>query len=146
MAGYQNKWREASWICFVVKLEIKKWILVARDPFSVYTFTPIFEESLCTLLLKSSGLFSYFQFGQKFWRIWKNVSKRENIYMEIQKKVSDRLSDNPEDNSYIKIMSLPLARVWFRYRARAIAKIISNFKHSYNDWRCDFCSGNVEMT
>jgi len=31
--------------------------------------------------------------------------------MEIQKKVSDRLSDNPEDNSYIKIMSLPLARV-----------------------------------
>ena len=40
--------------------------------------------------------------------------------MEKQKKVSDRLTDNPEDNSYIKILSLPLARVWFRYRARAI--------------------------
>ena len=66
--------------------------------------------------------------------------------MEKQKKVSDRLSDNPEDNSYIKILSLPLARVWFRYRARAIAKVKSNFKHSYNDLSCDFCSGNVEMT
>ena len=66
--------------------------------------------------------------------------------MEKQKKVSDRLTDNPEDNSYIKILSLPLARVWFRYRARAIAGVKSNFKHSYNDLSCDFCSGNVEMT
>ena len=41
--------------------------------------------------------------------------------------------DNPEDNSYINTLSLPLIRIWFRYRARAIAKVKSNFKQSYND-------------
>ena len=32
------------------------------------------------------------------------------------------------------------------YTHIAIAKVKSNFKHSYNDLSCDFCSGNVEMT
>ena len=40
----------------------------------------------------------------------------------------------------------PLTRIWFRYRARAIAKVKSNFKQSYNDLSCDFCSGNEEMS
>ena len=66
--------------------------------------------------------------------------------MEDQKKVKDRLTDNPEDNSYINTLSLPLTRIWFRYRARAIAKVKSNFKKSYNDLSCDFCSGNEEMS
>ena len=66
--------------------------------------------------------------------------------MEDQKKVKDRLTDNPEDNSYINTLSLPLTRIWFRYRARAIAKVKCNFKQSYNDLSCDFCSGNEEMS
>jgi len=41
--------------------------------------------------------------------------------MESSVKVSDRLSEDPEDNSYINNMSLPKARVWIRFRARAIA-------------------------
>ena len=68
MAGYQNKWREASWICFVVKLEIKKWILVARDPFSVYTFfIHLFLKKVCALFcLKVQVFFPIFNLAKNF--------------------------------------------------------------------------------
>ena len=42
----------------------------------------------------------------------------------------------PEDNSYLKTPPLPLAR----YRARAIANVIGNFRHSHADMSCDFYS------
>ena len=36
--------------------------------------------------------------------------------MQSSVKVSDRLSEDPEDNSYINKMSLPKVRVWIRYQ------------------------------
>ena len=45
--------------------------------------------------------------------------------MQSKVKVSDRLSDDPEDNSYINNMSLTRARVWTRIRTRAIASAVS---------------------
>ena len=49
--------------------------------------------------------------------------------MQSKVKVSDRLSDDPEDNFYINNMSLTRARVWIRIRARAIAGVKGNFRH-----------------
>ena len=66
----------------------------------------------------------------------------EEAILEIQskKKVSDRLSDNPEENTYIHQLSLPESRVWIRYRGRAISGVKCNFKNSYkNDLECRFC-------
>ena len=65
--------------------------------------------------------------------------------MEESKKVRDRLTFNPDDNSYIKCLSLPQTRVWFRYRARAIANVKGNFRHSHADMSCDLCTSNEEM-
>ena len=53
--------------------------------------------------------------------------------MNDSKKCKDRLTDNPEDNSYIHCLPLPQSRVWLRYRARAIAKVKGNFKNSHVD-------------
>ena len=65
--------------------------------------------------------------------------------MENSKKVRDRLTFNPADNTYIKCLSLPLTRVWFRYRARAIPKVKGNYKQSHSDLSCTLCSSNLEM-
>ena len=57
-----------------------------------------------------------------------------------KKKVRDRLTENPEDNSYINTMSLPDTRIWIRYRGRAITGVKGNFKNSHtNDMSCRFC-------
>ena len=37
--------------------------------------------------------------------------------MTNSRKLSDRLTENPEDNTYIHCMSLPQLRIWFRSRA-----------------------------
>ena len=56
-------------------------------------------------------------------------------------------SDNPEDNSYINTMSLPMVRVWLRFRARAIAGVKGNFKHSHtNNMGCRLCLRDQEET
>ena len=34
--------------------------------------------------------------------------------MKKKTKVKDRLSEDPEDNTYIHVMSLPESRVWIR--------------------------------
>ena len=47
------------------------------------------------------------------------------------KKVNDRLSEDPDDISYINKMPLSKVRVWIRYRARATAGVKGNFRHSY---------------
>ena len=58
----------------------------------------------------------------------KDEIKKENLIdMQKKEKVSDRLSDDPEENSYINSMTLSKVRVWIRYRARAIAGIKGNF-------------------
>ena len=60
--------------------------------------------------------------------------------MQSKIKVSDRISDNPEDNSYILKLSLPESRVWIFYRGRAISGVKCNFKNSHkNDLECRFC-------
>ena len=44
-------------------------------------------------------------------------------------------------------MSLPKARVWIRFRARAIAGVKGNFRHSYvNDMACRFCAQGFDET
>ena len=53
---------------------------------------------------------------------------------------------NPENNSYIKALSLPQARVWFRYRARAIANVKGNFRHSYADMSCTYAQAKRKWT
>ena len=78
-------------------------------------------------------------------KVKEHVKREYRNAMENQKKVQDRLTDNPEDNSYLKILPLPLARVWFRYRARAIANVKGNFRHSHADMSCDLCTSNEEM-
>ena len=35
--------------------------------------------------------------------------------MKNSTKVSDRLTDNPQDNTYIHCLSLPQTRIWIRY-------------------------------
>ena len=67
--------------------------------------------------------------------------------MEDSKKVCDRLSDDPEDNSYMSKLPLHRARVWIRYRARAVAGVKGNFKHSHvNNMGCRFCLGGSNET
>ena len=67
--------------------------------------------------------------------------------MEDSKKVCDRLSEKPEENSYLSRIPLHRARVWIRYRARATAGVKGNFKRSNaNDMSCRFCSEGSEET
>ena len=65
--------------------------------------------------------------------------------MTNSSKCSDRLTDNPEDNSYLACLPLSLSRIWIRYRARCIPKVKVNVKGSHKDLRCRFCSsGELE--
>ena len=67
--------------------------------------------------------------------------------MEDSKKVCDRLSEDPEEKSYMSKMPLHRARVWIRYRARAIAGVKGNFRHSYvNNMSCRFCNLGTDET
>ena len=66
--------------------------------------------------------------------------------MEEKVKVRDRLSEDPEnddDNNYINRIPVPLARVWLRYRGRAIAGVKGNFKKSWPDLSCRYCDLGV---
>ena len=73
----------------------------------------------------------------------KEEKRRE---MENSKKVGDRLSDNPQDNSYLAEMSLPKCRIWMRHRARMIKGVKYNIKRSYKDLSCRFCVDGGEET
>ena len=64
--------------------------------------------------------------------------------MEKKTKVKDRLSEDPEDNTYIHGMSLPESKVWIRYRGKVIAGVKANFKDSHiNNLCCRFCQNEV---
>ena len=52
--------------------------------------------------------------------IWQKMNEEALEEMQKKKKVSDRLTENPEDNSYIHTLSLLETRIWIRYRGRAI--------------------------
>ena len=79
---------------------------------------------------------------------------KEAIYIRMNKvaleemrkktKVKDRLSEDPEDNTYIHVMPLTESRVWIRYRGRVIAGVKANFKNSHtNDLSCRFCQNEA---
>ena len=75
------------------------------------------------------------------------MMKEFNEDMKNSVKVKDRLSDNPDDNSYINTMSLSKVRVWLRFRARATAGVKGNFRHSHtNNMGCRLCLRNHEET
>ena len=66
--------------------------------------------------------------------------------MENSKKVGDRLTDNPTDNSYLSVMPLHLSRVWIRYRAKMCKGVKYNNKRLYKDLQCKFCTSGEEET
>ena len=66
--------------------------------------------------------------------------------MENSKKVGDRLTDNPHDNSYLSEMSLHKSRIWIRHRARMLKGVKYNIKRSYKDLSCRFCDTGEEET
>ena len=64
--------------------------------------------------------------------------------LESSKKVGHRLTDNPEDWSYLNTMPLHTARLWIRIRAYAIKGVKMNQKGSHKaDLNCRFCTTNV---
>ena len=65
--------------------------------------------------------------------------------MEESKKCGDRLTDNPLDNKYLSYMPLPIARIFFKHRARSIAGVKVNNKGSFKDnLKCRFCDLDIE--
>ena len=76
--------------------------------------------------------------------VQQTVSARARENMLSFRKVADRVSDNPSDNSYINRMGLAYSRTWIRYRARAIKGVKANCKRSWiNDLNCRFCKDNI---
>ena len=60
------------------------------------------------------------------------------------KKVNDRISDDPEEQSYLEYMSLPESRIWMRLRARSITGVKANNKKSYEgDLSCRYCKEGI---
>ena len=74
------------------------------------------------------------------------IEKEFRDAMEASSKVRDRLSENSNENSYINQIPIPLSRVWIRYRARAIAGVKGNFRHSWEDLSCRHCNLGVDET
>ena len=67
--------------------------------------------------------------------------------MEESKKCGDRLTDDPLDNTYLFYMPLPIARIYFKHRARSIAGVKVNNKGSFKDnLNCRFCDSDSEET
>ena len=63
--------------------------------------------------------------------------------MTESSKCSDRVTDNPEDNSYLACLPLSMSRIWIRYRARCIPEVKVNVKGSHKgNLKCRFCTSN----
>ena len=66
------------------------------------------------------------------------------VRMLESKKVNDRISDDPEEQSYLEYMSLPESRIWMRLRARSITGVKANNKKSYEgDLSCRYCKEGI---
>ena len=57
--------------------------------------------------------------------------KEKRIDMENSKKVGDRLTNNPKDNTYLSEMSLLRSRIWIRHRVRMIKGVKYIIRRSY---------------
>ena len=74
---------------------------------------------------------------------------REEIRQKVENssKVGNRITDNPEDCSYLNKMPLYNARLWIRVRAYAIKGVKMNQKGSHiADLNCRFCDTDVPET
>ena len=61
------------------------------------------------------------------------------------RKVGDRASDNPKDNTYLSYMNLANSRIWMRVRARLTKGVKVNHKRSHlKDLSFSFCKGPME--
>ena len=105
----------------------------------------------CKLLCNELGLPNIFLNNFKKFEITNAIDcriKSETLdNMLACKKVADRVDNFPEANNYLKSLPLSSARIWFRYRARAIKGVKYNTKSSnLNDLSCRFCqeTGAVE--
>ena len=89
-------------------------------------------------------------FDIKPWQIKDKINKKVHEEtkedMEKSRKVADRVTENKEDNNYISKLTLPLCRIWFRFRARQIKGVKINFKSSHNNLNCRLCTANVHET
>ena len=147
------KWRIAQKkLLFVNKI-------LRRDPNNICKQVLI-SESLnnikglgheCKLLCTELGLPNIFLYNFKKFEITNAIDyriKSESLTDLLAcKKVADRVSDNPVDNNYLKFLPLFSARVWFRYRARAIKGVKYNTKSSnLNNLNCRFCRSGAEET
>ena len=75
--------------------------------------------------------------------IAKKKGEENRIAMTESSKCSDRVTDNPEDNSYLACLPLSMSRIWIRYRARCIPGVKVNVKGSHKaDLKCRFCTSN----
>ena len=70
--------------------------------------------------------------------------KEKRNDMVASKKVGDRLTDNPNDNSYLEMMPLHLSRIWIRYTGRMCKGAKYNDKRSFKDLQCRFCTSGRE--
>ena len=105
----------------------------------------------CRLACMELGILNVAFFDIPPWEIKRIIA--EKIFKDAKEamlnssKVADRVTDNAEDNSYINCLSLPLCRVWIRFRARAIKGVKINFKNSFKDnLNCRLCTANVHET
>ena len=97
----------------------------------------------CSNLCKELGLnniitSSYTKFEIRN-AIYNFVVNETRSSMQNSIKVSDRQTDNPDDNNYLNSLPLHSSRLWFRYRARAIKGVKYNCKGSFSDLSCRFC-------
>ena len=75
--------------------------------------------------------------------IAKKKGEENRIAMTESSKCSDRVTDNPEDNSYLACLPLSMSRIWIRYRARCIPEVKVNVKGSHKgNLKCRFCTSN----
>ena len=98
----------------------------------------------CKLICNELGLRNIFLNNFKKFEIANAIDcriKSETLdNMLACKKVADRVDNFPEANNYLKSLPLSSARIWFRYRARAIKGVKYNTKSSnLNDLSCRFC-------
>ena len=76
-------------------------------------------------------------------RTYSTNTRREET--KASTKVSDRVSDDPKDNTYMTYMTLNDSRLWMRVRARMMKGVKMNHKSSHlKDLSCSFCNGPMK--
>ena len=147
------KWRVAlKKLLFVNKIMQKDHTNIARKTLLQEVLNKI--EGLgheCSLLADIVGLPNLMCLSRSKREIKTAVKQQDKKeiqeQLESSKKVGHRLTDNPDDWSYLNNMPLHTARLWVRIRAYAIKGVKMNQKGSYKaDLNCRFCTTKVPET